>query len=210
MKLEVVLELKDVYGGDGFARSIIVKEKKLKRKRTNTQTRSDIGVAAGGSEIEEEEWEETEKPVHTFDRDAEGRPTLRVGGVHGKVWGALKEAAGQLRILHVEPFTKGYKGIVGMMNVTPIVASLEMNGSEIAVRQLPQILNGMGNKMIFDRYDVIPEARLKVFISFPDQLKTPVERMARHLENMGLFNKRRTIAKVASMKPVKGDKEVTN
>lgn len=203
-KLEVVLEVEQVYGGDGVTRMEKVEQTKLKRTQSRRQTRSDIGVAAGGEKLTEERVEETDKDVQTFRFDEKGRPTLRLGGVHGKLWGALKEAAQQLRVLGVEPFTGGYKSIVGMLNVTPIYVPIEMNGSKMETTLLPQILNMRGaSTMITMRYDVVPKGTIRVFVTCPDQMKEPVEALVRHLENMALLNKRRATVKVLELKEVK-------
>jgi hypothetical protein len=200
-RLEVVLEVEQVYGGDGVTRMEKTTETKLRRTRKTKQTRSDIGVAAGGGDLTEERVEEVDKDVQTFRLDEKGCPLLRVGGVHGKIWGALKEAAQQLRVLGVEPFTGGYKSIVGMLNVLPIYAPIEMNGSKMETISLPQILNTRGaSTMITMRYDVIPKGTLRIVVTCPDQMRKPVEALLRHLENMGLFNKRRGTAKIVSIK----------
>jgi hypothetical protein len=128
MKLEVVFEVEQVYGGDGVTRTEKREETKLNRTTTTVQTRSDIGVAAGGSKLSTKKVDEIEKEIQTFRLDDQKRPVLRFGGVHGKLWGALKEAAQQLRILDVEPFTSGYKSIVAMINITPVYAPIEVNG----------------------------------------------------------------------------------
>lgn len=202
MKLEVLLEVESVFGGDGIIRTEKVEEKKLSRTRKSKQTRSDIGVAAGGRELTEENVDIVDRDIQTFRRDSEGHPILRAGGVHGKLWGALREAAQQLRTLGVEPFTGGYKSIISMLNVTPIYIPIEMNGAKMEVQQLPQILAGVKSTMITMRFDVIPKGAMRFVISFPDPMRKSVEILIKQLENMGLFNKRRAVAKVISIKEV--------
>lgn len=204
MKLEVVLEVQNVFGGDGVTRTEQVQQTKVSRTRKTKQTRTDIGIPAGGSELQEQQIEIMDKEVQTFKRDEQGRPILRAGGVHGKLWGALKEAAQQLRVLGIEPFTTGYKSIVNMLNVTPVYIPVETNGSQIETQTLPQMLAGRGGTpaMITMKYDVVPKGVMKFQLSFPDQMQKPVELLVRQLENMGVFNKRRAVVKIASIKEV--------
>lgn len=196
MKLEVELEFCDVYGGDGETRMIEVEETKLRRTKRRVETRKDIGVPVSDREIEEEQSEVREKDVQTFRRDEQGRPLLRIGGTHGKLWGTFKDVASLLKMMGESPFTSGYLRILSCLIVGPIWVPLELNGSSVQTVAMPQILHGARNSMIVQRFDVIPKCSAKVVLSFPDAMEGAVRKLLKGLEDVSMFNKRRTTAKV--------------
>ena len=201
MQTYLVVELRDVYGGDGQTRMELVESTKLKRKTTTKQTRADLGVAAGGEEMDESRVEEIEKDVHTFRLDENANPVLRLGGPHGKLWGAMKEAAGTLRLMKVAPFSSSYYGFIRSINVQPVWVSLKMNGESLRTETLPQLLQGRGgSKMIFQKFDVVPKCTAEFRIIYPDAFEEPVKALLKQLENCALLNKRRATMKILSMK----------
>lgn len=198
MKAKLVLELYDVYGGDGIIRIETETSTKMKRSKRRIETRSDIGLPVSGEETEEESVEEMDRNIQTFRKDDKGRPVLRIGGPHGKLYGAFKDVAGMLKIIGEPPFTSSYKRIIGSIIAFPIWIPLEMNGEPMTTQELPQILAGMGNRMIVQKFDVISKCKIEIFLTFPDALKPAAEKLVHGLESTSLFNKRRATCKVLS------------
>lgn len=204
MKKETVLELRDVYGGDGEVRKETRKETKLKRTKKKTETRADIGIQVGGGETSEENVEEIETEIQTFRRDEDGDYILRLGGSHGKIYGALKESASALRTMGEAPFRSGYMNILRSIMIQPVWCKLKMeDGGKTKVEELPQILAGFKKTMIVQKFDVIPKCQTKIIVSYPDVMDDAVNKMVKNLENIALLNKRRATCKIIAMKPVK-------
>lgn len=200
MKTELVLELRDVYGGDGEKRQISEEVTKLKRTKKRTETRSDIGLQVSGGESEEEATEEVEKDIQTFRKDEEGNPIMRLGGTHGKLYGALKDSASMLRLTGVSPFKSGYKSILNSISISPVWVKLETDSGEIETVGLPQILASFKKTMIVQQFDVIPKCRIKMELSYPEAMQDAIEKMVKGLENISMLNKRRATCKILQMK----------
>ena len=113
MKWDVELEMADVYGGDGINRYEPREKVALSRTRTKTTIRQSLGVAVQDM-TEDQVKEKKLEPVATFRFDDKGDPTLRLGGAHGKLWGALKACARQLYDLG-DPDFRSYKAAVEMI-----------------------------------------------------------------------------------------------
>jgi hypothetical protein len=195
------LTLRDVYGGDGFERFIEVEEQKLKRKRGTTRTRSDIGVPVESS-MDEVATEKGQKSVHTFRRNEAGKPELRLGGSHGKLWGALKDARGVLFNALGDSKFKSIR-LMDSIQILPVWVEL-IPLTEVKVESLPQILNtGFKSTMIVQRYDVIGKAQCEVTLNYPDALDGHVKALLEQLKVMSFLNKRRaTIAEMKVLDPV--------
>ena len=187
------LHLQDVFGGDGEIRFIDLDEPKLNRTRGTTTKRLDTKVSTESGH-EEIQWEKSKKEVATFRHDAEGRPMLRLGGSHGKLWGSLKSARGILFSAVGDGRFKSPK-ILDAIQISPVWVSLEVNGSKPRMETLPQLLAGMGNRQIIQHFDVLPEATVTVTITCPDGLEEHLSAMLEQLKTMSVFNKRRTIIK---------------
>lgn len=199
--MELELELRDVYGGDGEKRHEIEEVTKLKRTKKRKEIRADIGLQVSGNEIEEEAVEKIERDINTFRRDTDGTPIMRLGGAHGKLYGALKDSAAALKLMGVSPFTKGYKTLLNSIAIFPVWIKLEMDSNKkTQVVDLPQILASFKKTMIIQRFDVIPRCKAKLTLSFPDVMQDDVEKMVRGLENISMLNKRRATCKILTMK----------
>jgi hypothetical protein len=195
MKWAVELELRDVYGGDGEVRYEPREKVTLSRTRTKTMVRESIGIAVKVG-TEEEIKEKKLEPIATFRFDEErDAPTLRLGGAHGKLWGALKASAKHLYNLGDPDFKKAYKAAMDMITVSPVWVPLEVEG-DIRVEGIPQVLKGSGGGMIIQRFDVIPKARVRVTLTFPDALEPKVEKLLQQLEMGSHLNKRRASIRV--------------
>ena len=203
MKIGIELELIDVYGGDGEVRMVREQETKLKRTKKKTEMRADIGLPVSDSETEEQSIQEVEREIQTFRRDEDGCPIMRLGGAHGKIYGALKSSASALRISGVSPFKSGYLTILNSLIISPVWARLEMEkGTEVQVQRLPQVLSGVKRTMIVQKFDSIPKCRAELMLTFPDAMDDAVEKMVRGLENVSMLNKRRATAKVVRYEQV--------
>ena len=193
MKWEVELEMADVYGGDGINRYEPRDKVALSRTRTKTTIRQSLGVAV--QDVTEDQIKEKKlEPIATFRFDENGDPTLRLGGAHGKLWGALKACARQLYDLG-DPDFKSYKAAVEMINIAPVWVPLDMDG-DMRVEGIPQVLKGTRGGMIVQYFDVIPKAKVNVALVFPDALETKMKKLLGHLEIGTHLNKRRATIKV--------------
>lgn len=187
METKLILVIKDIFGGDGFIRTMQVKDNKLTRSKTSTRTRSDIGIAVAATMSEIKDESKTEN-VSTFDYDSEKRPVLRLGGPHGKLWGTFRAIRTNLYTLGRSDFRS--KQIIEMLQVLPVLVPLEIL-EPIRTQQLPQKLNTPGGAMLFPHFDVIPRARCSVTLVYPEGIKLQVEVMIDQLKFVSFLNKRR-------------------
>lgn len=190
--------LDNVYGGDGEVRYEPKEQVKLSRVRTRTTLKESIGIRIPVT-TEEEVREKKLEAIATFRLDEDGTPMLRLGGAHGKLWGALKSCARQLYQLGDEDFRRTYKVIMEMITVRPSWIRLETD-SELFVEGVPQLLKGPSGGMIVQYFDVIPRARASVKLSFPDSLEPKIEKLLTYLEKGTHLNKRRTMISVREVK----------
>jgi len=192
MRKSLELTIRDVYGGDGQIRYMDVEVPKLQRKKTTKRTKSDIGVTTESS-LDEVTNEKRKAEVQTF-RYANGKPLLRLGGTHGKLWGALEEARSTLYMIGDNSLKS--KGITKSLQVQPVWVELEPL-EDMVVETLPQILNTPGSSMITQQFDVIPRCKARVDLVFPDALENLIGKLIEQVQSMGILNKRRaTIEKV--------------
>ncbi|HTT14816.1 MAG TPA: hypothetical protein VMG81_03435 [Thermoplasmata archaeon] len=198
MKWKVRLGLTDVFGGDGYTRPITVESKKLDRKKTRKLTAHNVGGLEVETSVGEEKMEQKEDVVHTF-RELDGHRVLRLGGSHGKLWGALKDATEQLQTMGDEDFAvlSASRRLLGTVQIAPVWVPLEGDG--VRTEQLPQKTNGMHAAMFFPYFDVLESAKCEVTVAFPDALAPKMKKLLGHLESMSVFNKRRTTVKVVSV-----------
>jgi len=195
MEMNLKMQINDVYGGDGITRPYQVEAVKLSRSQKHTRTRTDIGVPIE-SETSEEQTELKDAVCQTFKHDEDGTPILRIGGVHGKLWGTLKDCA---KILKDSKGTfKSYAEIERFMlsvNITPVYARLE-NVKGMRLDALPQILQGRRSSMITQYFDVIESCTVNIGLSFPDQSLPRIKEMLKQLEQTPCLNKRRSTIKI--------------
>ena len=190
MKLKLELKLRNVYGGDGFTRIEKIPEQKFKRSKKKVVTRQDIGVPIE-SDLEEVRTELTDKPVNTFKRDEKRNYYLRLGGIHGKLWGVLKSSAEIIKDSSGEfgSFAE-ISRIMRSVNILPVWVKLEKIKG-LTVEQLPQVLAGGRGAMIVQLFDVIEECNAEVELVFPDVLEKKIRIMLKQAETIGCLNKRR-------------------
>jgi hypothetical protein len=195
MKLKLRLELSDVYGGDGFTRFEQVEELRLSRSRRKVQVRTDVGVPIT-AELAERRTEIVDREVQTFKRGPDGEYYLRLGGAHGKLWGALKESAEILK--DIDGTFKSYSEITRLMRsvrVLPVWARLE-DPDGIRLEKEPQILSGSKSSMINIYFDVISRAVCHVELTFPDPIEPKVRKMLKQLESINCLNRRRATIRI--------------
>ncbi len=195
----VRLELTDVFGGDGEIRYEPVEEVKISRVRTKTMVKDSIGLAFKVG-TEEEIREKKMEPIATFRLGEDGVAILRLGGAHGKFWGALKQSAKELYQLGDEEFKRSYKSAMEMISVSPTWIPLETD-EDFRVEGIPQILKGRAGGMIVQRFDVIPRATAHVLLNFPDLLERKVKRLLEHVQIGSHLNKRRTLINIMGVEP---------
>jgi len=203
MKLEVNLELREVFGGDGVQRIEEVETIKVGRKQSRSRTKKDLGINRN-LETEEQLKEIKQEPVNTFKYSDNKKPILRLGGIHGKVWGSLRQAGKLLYQIGEPDFPSmvGVERMMQMVNISPIFPELE-NCLEMKTEGIPQVMAGGRNTMIVERFDVIPKCTTKIIIQYPEHLDRHIKKMIKQLENMGTLNKRRTQIKILKMKELK-------
>lgn len=209
MEVNVELELTDVFGGDGAIRFVADEKQKLTRTKKTTQTKKSVGVAVS-DELAEAVSETKQENIATFYTEngailgtaaaTDSRPVLRLGGSHGKLWGALKSAAQRLRAQGNKNFT-AYYAIIEGVRISPVNVPLEIPADgRVEVRQLSQELMGGRGGMIFPKSDVVSKCTVHVSLSFPDEFNDKVKMlMAEVCRSGGVFNKRRTQVVVKSV-----------
>ena len=188
MKKSLEITLRDVFGGDGQIRFEDRKVSKLERRKTTTKKKSDIGISVSSS-MDEVTTELRKVEIQTF-RYQNGYPVMRLGGIHGKLWGALEEARRTLYMLGDPSFRS--KGITQSIQIQPMWVQLNPL-EKIRTETLPQILNTPSRSMITQQYDVIPKCTIKITLICPDNLDRLVEKLFAQVQSMGLLNKRRAI-----------------
>lgn len=197
MELKLELKLHDIYGGDGIVRPYQVEEVKLSRSKTKTTTRSDIGrpVKSG---ISEEQKELKDTVCHTFKHDGDETPRQKLGGYHGKIWGALKECAQTLK--DSKGLFKSYAEIDRIMKtvrILPIYVKLE-NINNMTVEPLPITLANYRSSQITQYFDVIGECRVNVTLVYPDIYAAKIAEMLKILPDIPFGNKRRGTVEILS------------
>lgn len=141
MKIDMKLELTNVYGGDGEVRIDKKEEVKLRRTKTRTKT-GDLGSVDYKSGEQHKEVREVE--VNTF-RKVKGIPVLRLGGSHGKLFGLMKETGEMLSETKEISISKtALRKVLNTVAVEPEYVPLE-NSEEMTQVALPQILNTTEN-----------------------------------------------------------------
>lgn len=199
MKLE--LELSHVYGGDGIVRYEKVEKEKLQRKKTRTTTKGDIGLAVDRA-TDEIVKEVSNEPVNTFDMQ-DGKPVLRLGGVHGKLWGTMKAGGSLLAQLGDEDFKSiaASNRLMQMIQIEPMYCPLE-NATEMKKMTVPQILNTMNKSFVPQHFDVIEKCNATLNIVYPDIIKDKVIKLLQQCEKMATLNKRRGQIKILNWKEI--------
>ena len=189
MEKEIKLKLENVYGGDGITRPEEVEEVKLKRSNTRVIIRQDIGIPVESMK-KERKTETKEIAVSTFKRNEDGDPMLRLGGSHGKLWGAMK-SSGEILYQIGEMKSKAMvERILRAVMIDPEWVTLK-NGGKMKTEILPQLLNTPGQSQIQQYFDVIPECECTVNISYPDALDKHVTKLLDYVQSMNCLNKRR-------------------
>lgn len=191
MRTEIRVELRDVFGGDGELRAI-EKERMTRKKRTKTTIRDSIGVPVDVG-TEETSRESQDDWVNTF-RFMNNKPVLRLGGAHGKFWGALKTAAKQLYELGDPDFAKSYKAAVDMITVDPAWVLLESK-EPMRVEGIPQVMRGNAG-MVVQKFDVISKAEVNLILIYPDALENKVKKLLKQIQSGTHLNKRRTTIRI--------------
>ena len=148
--------------------------------------------------VDQELSETKDEAINTFRLDEKGHPTFRLGGAHGKFWGAMKACAKQLKELGDADFNR-FNVLMDMIQVTPVWPSLEIEGN-IHTDGLPQLMGGMNKSMIVLYYDVIPKARVNLTLIFPDEVEKKVRTLLSQIQVGTHLNKRRSIIKVLDIK----------
>lgn len=185
------LHLTDIYGGDGFERPETVEEVTLEESKTTITVRKDVGVPVE-KERERKQVKEKEISVFTFKRDEDGTPMYRLGGTHGKLWGAMKEAGVLMYQMGEQQNKVTTERIMKAVQIQPQWVRLEMpEDVEMTQDTLPQELEGRSNAMVEHHYDVVPEATATVTITHPEAFNEKVEEYLEYAQTINFGNKRR-------------------
>lgn len=200
MEKTLEIEFKDLFGGDGFTRPIKVSSEKLKRETTDTINEEEINFAIKKKK-KQTKTETRDDVVQTFQRDENGDIVFRLGGIHGKMWGATRAAGKLLGELKNNPEINSKASvdrIMTMVSFEPVLVKLE-NISNIQEVKLPQLVNNMGRQnMIFPTYDVIKNCTCKINIQYPDIIEGKVIAMLEQAQRMATMNKRRATMKITN------------
>lgn len=191
-KLE--LEITNVFGGDGFVYPDTIEETKLKRSKKRT-VRKDIGIPHDKMFFEENK-EIRAIEVNTFNKDDKGNIILRLGGVHGKFWGTLKQAGHMICEVEGQPSKAAVNRIMEMVSVSPPWVKLNIDGCKIQREGLAQILNTMGKSQVVHYFDVIPKCSCELELEYPAAFDDTVTKQLEYMESMNTLNKRRSRIKI--------------
>ena len=207
MELKLNLEIENMFGGDGIIRTEEVKEIKLTRKKGTKKTKADIGISTDRS-TDEEQYETRQQEIQTF-KMVDGKPLMRLGGIHGKLWGHLRAAGKMLADLGEDGFDS--KAFVDRMmmsiNLTPINVIID-DYNKIETDSIPQIMNTIGRSMIIQQFDYIPKCKVNMTMTFPEIYKGRVLKILQQAEQLAGLNKRRATIKILNDKEVYGGKNV--
>lgn len=190
------LRLETLYGGDGFERPHTVEEVKLDRSKKTVKVRKDVGVPVE-KEMDEKKIEEKEVSVRTFRRNSESVPMYRLGGVHGKFWGLLKEVGYDWYQRGKQENKITTDRVLKSVKVEPSWVVLEKpEGTPpwdeyIEMDVLPQMLEGRSNSMIEMYFDVIPEAFATIELTFPNVYEDTILGYCEDAQTFNFGNKRR-------------------
>jgi hypothetical protein len=203
MEKTLEIEFTNLFGGDGNLRYIQVEEQKLSRQKKSKISKESLPGVSMDNSTNEVKTEVKTQEVQTFQRDEKNIPIFRLGGVHGKMWGATR-AAGKLLAELGHPEFKSKAGVdkyMTMINFEPQMVKLE-NIGKITETQVPQILNTMGNSMVIQRYDTIDKCTCKLKIQYPDAIEAKVLAMLEQSCKMATMNKRRATMRITNWKDV--------
>jgi len=195
MKMNLKLQLNDIYGGDGFLRYEDRKVPKLTRTKSRTTKKEDTGIKTS-QDLQEESFEIVKTDIHTFRRDGE-KYLLRLGGTHGKFWGLMKEASHFMKEVGDEDFNSFAfcNRMMKQINISPINVELK-NIDKIREDRLSQKLAGFGGTMIFRYYDVINQCEADITLEFPEMMGKRIRKILDQAQSMSAFNKRRGTFKI--------------
>ena len=189
MEQKIRMKLYEVYGGDGFTRPHEVTQTKLSRAKKRTVTRRDVGVPIE-AQTDEEKSEVKKSECNTFKRDAEGKYYLRLGGVHGKLWGTMKEAGYMLYQTGALESKAITDRVMRSVWIIPEWVCLEKtNGVEMVA--LPQILGGMNKSFIQIYFDKIPECEAEITLRYPKEFESHIKKLLAATQEINCLNKRR-------------------
>jgi hypothetical protein len=201
VRIELQLRLRNVFGGDGFTRPHEVEEVKLARTKRGTKTRKDIGVPVE-EEMVEERRERRKVEVHTFKREGEDY-LYKLGGSHGKIWGAMKEAAEILAMSGSKSFKDmsfaEIQRLMRSIRIDPTYVKLE-GVKHVSVESLPQVLAGKRGRMISQYFDVIDECTARIVLTYPEVFEEQVNDMLKQIQQMNCLNKRRGTIEIIERK----------
>lgn len=201
MELKLKVEFENLYGGDGKIRYIDEEVEKLKRTKKQTVTHQDTGVPLDRS-TDEVYKELVKKEVQTF--AMEGKyPTMRFGGVHGKLWGHLKASGKMLADLKDKdiPSKAFINRMMMSVNITPVNVIIK-DFEEMQIAEIPQITAGMSQALIIQKFDYIPKCIVDLTLVYPDMHHSKILKILEHAETTAGMNKRRATMKIVNRKEV--------
>lgn len=202
MKINLKLKLESIYGGDGFTRYEEKKIPKFSRRKIKKTKRSDVGVEID-RKTREITYDIVDKEINSFKTNNNGDYFLRLGGIHGKFWGLLKESGEFLKEMGDTDFPSFARlnRLIKMINIKPIWVKLE-NPTNLKEEKIQQILNSPGKPMIIQHFDVIENCEVNIILLFPDVLEKQVKKLLRQSEGMYFGNKRRGSFEILNKKEI--------
>ncbi len=223
MKAELKLEMTDVYGGDGIVRLKKLEKITLARKKKKTTTGSQIGVAFD-RESSEVQTDVVDEKINTF-RVMDGFPVLRLGGAHGKLWGAMRATGKQLADIGEFDSKAFVDRIMNMLSINPVFVPVTDGGFSEWIDEIkdeimkPEDISKSNGHFRIDSifqkmgggfgtalplyYDVIEKSIVDLTLTYPEQLSKQVKKLVYGLESGSHMNKMRTMLKILSFKEIK-------
>jgi len=204
MKTNIKIQMNEVYGGDGVVRLEKMEKVSLSRKKKKTTTRDDLGVSTDRGTTEKN-IEVVDEKINTF-REIKGKPVLRLGGSHGKLWGAMRATGKQLADLGEFESKAFIDRIMNMVQINPVyveVADKNWRKDDWRVDSIFQKMGGGFGAAIPLYFDVIEKSTVDMTLTYPDQIKAHIKKIIYGLENGSHMNKMRATIKILSFEPAK-------
>ena len=200
---KVRLKLENVYGGDGFVRPERLKENVYSDKQKKVTIRQDIGIPVEDRKTSTMT-REKDISINTFKRDGDGAFLYRLGGTHGKLWGAMREAGYSMADSGQVKSKSLVSRLLRSVQIIPQWIKLEMkDGIELQRDGLPQITAGMNRTMIMLYYDVIPECETEIVLRYPEEFEKYIVLLLEGAQTVNFGNKRRGVLTVLNMEDMK-------
>lgn len=190
-EVKLKLKLENLYGGDGFERPTTRKVDVYGEEEKVEITRNKLGAGIERTQ-QKRKTREIEETVRTFKTDDDDTKYYKLGGKHGKFWGALKEAGYLLYEMGEADSKVMTDRTLKAVNIQPKWVPLEIeDGTEMEIEEEAQQMSGPGNTQINLLFDVIPKCKAEVTMRYPEMFDERIERYLEIVQTLGFGNRRK-------------------